>query len=202
MLLGGGFFAWNTFMAPAVPPPPPTKQKTATPTAATPKGTAPAPTAATPPATPSETLNNLAHAPANAVNKAKDAVNARAASGQSSVDPVTDPAAKSAAAQPAATASTGSTGVASLSPGVSATTALDAVPDASAAFRSFVANAKIGGVVAARAGRPPVAIINGRLARAGDLVEANLGIIFFSVDDEKNQVIFKDKAGATVARRF
>ncbi len=86
-----------------------------------------------------------------------------------------------------------------MSAGVSATTEVDAAPEASPAFRSFVANAKVSGVFQ---GTPPRAFINGRLVRAGETVDGGLGVEFNGLDADKKQLIFKDKAGATVFRKY
>ena len=86
-----------------------------------------------------------------------------------------------------------------LAPGISATTEVEAAVEASAAFRSFVANAKVSGVFQ---GTPPRVMLNGRLARGGDVIDSGLGITFDSVNPEKKQLIFKDKSGATVTRRY
>jgi len=207
VLGAAGFFAYRSFLAPTPPPPPPKAKAPAAPAKApvakTP--TAPAPTA-TParPATPSETLNTLAQVPGKAVNKAKDAIAAREASGQSKVEPVLDgqdlankPAAGSA---PAPAAPKPATAMTSVGRGMQATTQLEmAALDASAEFRSFVANAKVSGVFQ---GTPARAMINGRLVRAGELIDAGLGIRFEGVDPEKRHLIFKDKAGALVARKY
>ena len=222
LVLGaGGYFVWTKFISPPPPPPPPpvaAKPKPATPAAAT---TAPVTSSlATKPAaplTPSDTANALAHAPVNAINKAQDAVNARRNSEQSRIDAMASgqdvpdkravnaatpadaagaKAAKSAgpAPKPAATAS------ATLAPGISATSSdVDAVAEATPAFRAFVANAKITGVIG---GTPAKIILNGRLARSGDLVDSTLGITFDSIDAERKLLIFKEKTGAIVTRKF
>ncbi|MBI4623303.1 MAG: hypothetical protein HY736_08810 [Verrucomicrobia bacterium] len=212
VVLGGGFFAWKKFSPPPPPPPPPVaaKQKAATPAAA------PAPAAGQPaPLTPSDTLNTLAKVPVNAINKAQGAVATRQASGQSGVDAVLageDPAGKRAANPPAAgpagaaTAGTGASrptiAVTSVGAGLSATTEVDAAPDASPAFRSFVMNAKIAGVFWGSPGTPARAFINGKLARPGETVDSGLGVVFEGVDTEKKQLIFKDKSGASVLRKY
>ena len=201
LVLGvGGYFAWTTLISP--PPPPPVTSSAATKAAA--------------PLTPSDTMNALAQAPVNAINKAQDAVAVRAASGQSRVDalagqevperPAVDRStagnagavsnAKGAvmANKPAATAS------ATLAPGVSATSSeVAAVAEASPAFRTFVANVKITGVIQ---GTPAKIILNSRLARAGDVVDSALGVVFASIDSEKKQLVFKDKSGAVVTRKY
>jgi hypothetical protein len=222
VLGGGGYFAWTTLMAPPPPPPVVAKPKpavvapvAAAPAAATPAAAAPVTSSvATKPAaplTPSDTLNALAAAPVNALNKAQDAVAARVASGQSRVDalaagqdvPEKPPVGNSAAAptkgaalasKPAVTAS------ATLAPGVSATSSdVAAVAEASPAFRTFVANVKITGVIQ---GSPAKIILNSRLARAGDVVDSALGVVFESIDSEKKLLVFKDKSGAVVTRKF
>ena len=87
-----------------------------------------------------------------------------------------------------------------LAPGITVTTdSVEAVPDANAAFRTFVANAKISGVFQ---GSPPRAFINGRLIRAGETIDAALGIRFESVDQSTKNIIFKDTSGATVSRHY
>jgi hypothetical protein len=85
----------------------------------------------------------------------------------------------------------------SVAPGLAAT--LEAVAEASAAFRTFVANARVSGVFQ---GNPSRAVINGKLARVGETVDANLGITFAGVETERRNLIFKDKSGATVSRKY
>lgn len=95
------------------------------------------------------------------------------------------------APRPAATAST------ELAPGVSTTTEVNAATAASPAFRTFVANVRVSGVVS---GSSPKALINGRLIRAGEVVDSGLGIVFDGVNG--NQLVFKDRSGAAVSRRY
>jgi hypothetical protein len=61
----------------------------------------------------------------------------------------------------------------------------------------IVANVRVSSVMS---GATPKALINGRLVRAGDTVDAGLGIIFDGV--KGNQLVFKDRSGATVQRRY
>lgn len=189
MLGAGGYFAWKRFMAPA-------------PVAATPKtaATKTAAKAANGP-TPSETLNKLAHAPAEAINKAQDALAARRANGQARVDAAVNgeepPERPAAPKQPAPKAA--QTVTTSVAPGVTATTALEAASEASPAFRSFVANARVSGVFQ---GSPPRAVINGKLTRVGEAVDSGLGITFEGIDATGHNLVFKDRSGATVLRRF
>jgi hypothetical protein len=92
------------------------------------------------------------------------------------------------------------TGTRSVAPGLTATTELAAAAtEATPEFRSFVANAKISGIFQ---GVPSRAFINGRLHRAGELIDPALGITFETVDAERKQIIFKDRSGAIVARRY
>lgn len=185
VLAGAAYFGWETWMS--EPPPPPPKAKAA------PKA---APAAA--PAAPTATAGP-ASGPIGAAVQARDAAGAARSDLSIGLD---DTAHRPAVPDPAAGAATPSTGVVALSPGLSATRSVDAAAEASAAFRSFVANAKISGVVGPRPGRGAVALINGRLARSGDVIDQGLGITFENVDVEKKQVIFKDRSGATVARRY
>ena len=211
LLLGvGGFFALRK---PPLPPPP-AAAKPKPP--ATPAAKAAVPPAATAPATAnvpaqpspglSETQDAIAHAPVNAINKAKDVVGKRVGGGQGrdAVGAITDadqpasPVDKPAVAAPAAPQTIA--GSRAIAPGVSATNDnVSAAAEASPAFRSFVANAKISGVFQ---GAPPRVMINGHLARAGDLVDSALGITFDSIDPDKKLILFKDKAGAVVTRRY
>ena len=195
VLVGGGFILTKKIFAPPPPPPPAVvKPKPAA-------KSAPAPAAKSPaaPLTPSNTLNAVAHAPVNAINKAQAAIDARRAGEQSKVDGLVtaeDPANKVAAPAAPKLVETES----AIAPGISATNSnIAAMAEASVPFRSFVANAKIPGVFP---GDPPRAMINNRLTRAGDIVDAGLGITFDGVDPDKRQIIFKDKSGAIVTRRY
>jgi hypothetical protein len=236
VLGGGGYFVWTTYISPPPPPPPPPRAvvkpkpapAAAPAVATTPAATAPVPAAAVPaapaqavttpianapaksagPATPSETLNNLAKAPVNAINKAQDVANARRGSDQVQAGAIpggedmadkraTTPATPDSAAK-AAKAPVTATG--SIAPGVTGTISdVQAVPDANPAFRTFVANAKVTGVIG---GVPPKVLLNGRLMRAGEIVDSALGVTFDSIDPDRKLLIFKDKTGATVTRKY
>jgi hypothetical protein len=198
-----GFFAYRAFFA-APPPAPVAKAKAPPPKVAAAPAPAVAPTAAAP-ATPSETLNAVAQIPGAAVRKAQGAVEARNAAGQSNVDvPLSEAA---LADKPAVAETKGSnpalksaSAMTSVTRGVSASTEVQvASVEASPEFRSFVANAKVSGVFQ---GNPARAMINGRLARTGDMIDPTLGIIFEGVDATKKQLLFKDKSGAVVARKY
>lgn len=161
--------------------------------------------------TPSETLNKLAHLPVNAINKAQDALAARRASGQDRVDAAAigddlpapafgvPPAAPLKPAKTATKPMTTATSVTTVAPGLSATMPVEAAPEATPEFRAFIVNARISGVFQ---GNPARAVLNGRLIRAGEVVDAGLGITFDGLDPERRNLVFKDQSGATVARRF
>ena len=90
----------------------------------------------------------------------------------------------------------------SIAPGISATNAdvgVGAGAEASPAFRSYVANAKVSGVFQ---GSPPRIMLNGRLVRGGEVIDGGLNITFDSIDADKKLLLFKDKSGATVTRRY
>jgi hypothetical protein len=90
---------------------------------------------------------------------------------------------------------------ASIAPGIMATTSdVVATTEASPAFRMWAANVKIGGVFPGRT--PPRAFINSRAVDAGQIVDDALAIVFDSVDDDKKIIIFKDKSGAKVVRKY
>ena len=51
-------------------------------------------------------------------------------------------------------------------------------------------------------GDPPRVMLNNRLVRGGDSVDSSLGITFERLDPEKKLLIFRDKSGAVVTRRY
>jgi hypothetical protein len=102
--------------------------------------------------------------------------------------------------EPVPTERVATTATVEISPGVTATTeSIKAVANASPAFRTFVASAKISGVYQ---GTPARAFINGRLVRTGEIVDEMMEIYFDSVDQATRSIIFKDSTGATVSRRY
>lgn len=201
---GGGFFAYTKLMAPEPAPPPVVKKAVApapvvkAPTPA-PAGSGTQPVATGTQATAPGIGDQIAHMPANAINKAKEALKARDGSGQTRPDGGAGGDLGDKPAAPAGSVTQASTGMAPIGRGVSASIPIEAAVDASAEFRSFVALMKVSGVFQ---GSPARAFINGRLARAGEIVEANLGITFSSVDPERRQLVFKDKSGAIVTRKY
>ncbi len=210
MLMGGavvlalaavGYIAWTFFLAP--PPPAPE------PSAPVAKATAPAAKPAA--VTPSETLNQIAAAPKQMIDKAQDVVAARRELEQDRVDAVLEgkeppdkrfldtPLPGHLGGQPAPTQTAVKT-ESQLAPGITVTTSdLTASAPVSAEFRNFVSSARINGVFQ---GNPPRALINGRTFRAGEAVDNVFGIVFDSVDPEKKTITFKDRTGATLTRKY
>jgi hypothetical protein len=78
-------------------------------------------------------------------------------------------------------------------------TRIDAAPAASAAFRTFVAGAGIGGVFQ---GTPSRALINGSIVREGQTVESSLNIVFDHIDVDHKVIYFKDSTGAVVSKNY
>lgn len=66
-------------------------------------------------------------------------------------------------------------------------------PVVTPAFRAWTEDARVTGVVS---GETPRAIINGRLVRPGDVVDAATGIIFEGLDTERKLVVFRSREGA------
>ena len=194
------YFAYSLYFTPEPPPPPPVAKKTpAAQKSAPPPSPAPAPKAAPAPTTPVAKTKAVTESRAQAVAESAAPVAAASAPVAPSPSPVataSQPSATSASA-PATEPATARTTIAK---GVTATTTLEqAGADASVEFRTFVANAKVSGVFQ---GTPARAFINGRLARAGETVDASLGIVFDKIDADKRHIVFRDRTGATVTRRY
>ena len=181
---GGAYFGWTRLKS-------------------SPQGVAPA-AVAPKSVTPSETLNALASVPFQAVRKAQEVLAVRQEGVRALVDAMATE--KEGVSKQAPRPSVpvpvppplmaGATATTTVAPGLSASMPIAAAADASAAFREFVANAKISGVADTRA------LINGRLVRIGEIVDPTLGIRFQAVDRETKQLIFRDFSGAQVGRRF
>jgi hypothetical protein len=78
-------------------------------------------------------------------------------------------------------------------------THLEAAPAASAAFRTFVAGASIGGVFQ---GKPSRALVNGTIVREGQVIESSLGISFNRIDAVNKVIYFRDSTGAEVSKNY
>lgn len=191
----GGFLVWQQFLAaPDAPPAAPVRVATPPPTATPAAQTNPGPT-------PSATLNAVAAAPAKAIEKARAAAAAQADGARATDEIVAGDERPAPSPIPArsgkAPAPTTTTAAREIAPGVSATAQIQGAPDASPAFRTYVANLRVSGVVG---GASAKALINGRLVRAGEVIEGGLGVEFTGV--EGKQLVFKDRSGATVMRRY
>ena len=215
VLGAGGYFVWTKFISP--PPPPPVavaaKARPATP----PPVASSAATKTAAPLPPADPASAPAPIPVNAINKTQAVVNAHGGSEPASRDAITAgqdrpeqraanpapapaPAGAKAAKGAAVATKPAATVSATLAPGILATSSeVNAVAEATPAFRAFVANAKITGVIG---GIPAKIILNGRLARSGDLVDSALGVTFDSIDAERKLLVFKEASGAIVTRKY
>lgn len=204
-LAAAGYIAWVFFLAP-----PPTAPEPATPVAQ-----AEAPVEKPAAVTPSETLNQIAAAPKQMIDKAQDVIASRRGNEQDRVDAVLEgkeppdkrfldtPLPGHLGGQPPPAPASTQTVVkteSQLAPGIKVTTSdLTASAPVSEEFRAFVSAARINGVFQ---GNPPRALINGRTIRAGEAAEMVLGIVFESVDPDKKTITFKDRTGATITRKY
>jgi len=76
---------------------------------------------------------------------------------------------------------------------------LPVAPVVTPAFRTWVDQARISGVVV---GESPRAIINGRLARPGDMVDAAEGIVFDAMDTESKTLMFRSRVNAFLEKSY
>ena len=210
----GLYLAYSAFFS-SEPPPPVAKKSAPAPAAAktaaapahtpAPKATAPAP--ATQPTAPIAKAKTVTEARTQAVAESAAPTTATPPApfappaATVAVAPATPtPATSSSSAAASKSASETATARTTIAKGVTATTNLEqAGADASVEFRTFVANAKISGVFQ---GTPARAVINGRLARSGETVDAALGIVFDRIDADRRHIVFRDRTGATVTRRY
>ncbi|MEY4688931.1 MAG: hypothetical protein RIR76_2954 [Verrucomicrobiota bacterium] len=206
----GLYFAYSVFFS--AEPPAPVAKKSPPPAAAkTPAAAAPAPAPkapAAPPTTPvakakaaTETRAQTVAETAARVAAAAPAAPSPAATALPPAPAATPPATPvPAAATASASAGEAATARTTIAKGVTATTTLEqAGADASVEFRTFVANAKISGVFQ---GTPARAVINGRLARSGETIDAAMGVVFDRIDADRRHIVFRDRTGATVTRRY
>lgn len=75
----------------------------------------------------------------------------------------------------------------------------EAAPAASARFVRYAEGLSVSGVFQ---GSPPRALIDGRIIRAGDVIEPMLGVSFVGVDAEKKFLILEDGTGAQVRVKY
>jgi hypothetical protein len=74
-------------------------------------------------------------------------------------------------------------------------------PVMSPAFRLWIEAARINGV-SATPGVAPRVIINGRLVRLGDTVDASEGISFHALDVERRMLMFRNRAGMVAGKGY
>lgn len=67
------------------------------------------------------------------------------------------------------------------------------------AFRQFVASMRVSGVFQGENAR---AMLNGKMYSLGDVVDTKLDIVFYKIDVEAKQLIFRDDSGAIMPRRY
>jgi hypothetical protein len=72
-------------------------------------------------------------------------------------------------------------------------------PEPSAALVAWVSELRVSGVFQ---GTPSRALINGRMMREGETVDETLGIVFDGVNPDDKVLIFRERSGATVGRRY
>lgn len=72
-------------------------------------------------------------------------------------------------------------------------------PEPSANFKAFVVNLKINGVFQGENSR---AMLNGKMYRLGEVVDAKLGIVFLRLEPEGKRIVFEDSKGAIMSRRY
>lgn len=72
-------------------------------------------------------------------------------------------------------------------------------PVASLQFRAYVDHLKINGV---RAGPPARLVVDGAAFDQGDVMNSDLGVVFFGVDPNTGEILFKDASGVILRRRF
>ena len=189
VIIGGAYFGYQKFSPTPLPP------------------VATAPEVSTRPSTPSATLNEISTLPARAIDKAEAVIATVQENERLPVDEVVAPEGTGPAlplrpkpAPSAAKPIAPTTATTQLAPGITAiSVAQDVSGEASVAFRSWVAQARISGVFQ---GTPARVLINGRTIGAGQTVDEVLAITFDGIDPVTKTLVFRDATGATVARKF
>lgn len=147
-------------------------------------------------------LSKAAAAPAKAIESGQNAIAARRDAEQAKVDAIAsgqEPP-PTPVPTPASQATQSVMAQSNISSDVKVNnTPIDTSPAASTAFQLFVANANIGGVFQ---GTPARALINGRIIKAGQVVDNQLGIVFERIDADKKVIFFKDASGAEVSKEY
>ena len=199
LLLAGSYVGYRKYRPATAAVPEPSQATAAKAGAATPP---PEKAPAARPSTPSATLNEISTIPARAIAKAQPTIAAAQENEQGRVEEATNGemstvrrARPTAAPKPTPPA----TSTTQLAPGLTATTTAEVAGDATPAFRNWVAQARISGVFK---GTPPRVLINGRTASAGQMVDELLEITFDGIDPLGKSLVFRDRTGSTVLRKF
>jgi hypothetical protein len=192
VLAGGAFFAFRFWSKSAPPPPPAVVKKNSPPaTAATP------PVAQPPAQKPEQAPTGAVSMPGKMVEKAGTAVAVHDAGEKAQTEIMGPPPA--AVLPPVAAPKATNAATTTIAPGVQATTSESVLAiDASPAFRTWAANLNISSVFP-NAGR---ATINGRVVHVGQMVDEGAGIMLESINTQPREMVFKDKSGAKVSRRY
>ncbi len=162
--------------------------------------------------TPSATLNRIAETPGHLVGQAQAVVKAQRenepvrvnapAAGEETPGrpPPATPSPSTLTRAPAATSVT-TTSTLQVAPGITATLNEndEVAGSTNPVLREWAANARINGVFQ---GSPARALINGHTVRAGQVVDEDLGIVFDHIDAGTKTIVFRDRSGAKVARRY
>ncbi|MFI5356812.1 MAG: hypothetical protein ACHQ4G_05710 [Opitutales bacterium] len=190
VLAGVGYYVLKVAMAP--PPPPPIK---AHPVAKAPK-----------PGAPGDPLHSaIVNAQRNEQSRVDTMANGNFSTGNrapAAAPPANASKATAAKLVPPSAGPVEVTGKSrtSIAPGITATTnTMMTAAEASQPFRDFVAVAQINGVFQ---GNPARALINGRTFQEGDMVSPSLGIVFDHVEPGAKLIVFRDRTGATVERKY
>ncbi|HEY8933009.1 MAG TPA: hypothetical protein VIM44_06840 [Rariglobus sp.] len=79
------------------------------------------------------------------------------------------------------------------------TNPVPAVPVVSPQFRAWVESVRVTGVIT---GTSPKAIINGRLVRPGDMIDATESITLDTINAEQKLLVFRSRTGATLSKPY
>jgi hypothetical protein len=200
----GGVVAYNLWFAgeaapaPVVAKPAPVPASTDVPAVApTDASTAPAvvgdtPAVATPPSSGPVVVDNPQSLPGQMIAKAQNAVAAHDAAMTQPANEVLDTTASSvpAAVTPASV---------EVKPVPAPEPVVVPRPEPGANFKAFVVNLKINGVFQGENAR---AMLNGKMYRLGEVVDAKLGIVFVRLEPEDKRIVFEDSRGAIMSRRY
>ncbi|ATC63875.1 hypothetical protein CMV30_07895 [Nibricoccus aquaticus] len=163
----------------------------------TPAGTT-VPAVATPAATGPVVVDNPQSLPGQLIAKAQNAVSAHEAAMTQPANEVMDTGSSSlpAAVTPAVPAPAA---VVEVKPVPVPEPVAAPRPEPGANFKAFVVNLKINGVFQGENAR---AMLNNKMYRLGETVDAKLGIVFLRLEPEEKRIVFEDSRGAIMSRRY